>query len=58
MAGDAIVLALGDRGSPESSGLAASLWQSSSELIANALLSPFVRSLADGSLPKYALLCM
>ena len=52
MSGDAIVLALGDRGSPESTELAAALWQDSARQIADALHSPFVRSLADGSLPK------
>ena len=52
MSGDAIVLALGGRGSPESVGIAADLWQDSANEVAFALHSPFVKSLADGSLPK------
>lgn len=54
MSGDAAVLALGGRGSPESTGIAADLWQDSSNATAIALHSPFVKGLADGSLPKYA----
>ncbi|KAA6428416.1 MAG: hypothetical protein FRX49_01292, partial [Trebouxia sp. A1-2] len=52
MSGDAIVLALGGRGPPESTGIAAALWLDSAAHVASALHSPFVRSLADGSLPK------
>lgn len=54
MSGDAIVLALGGRGPPESAGVAAALWDDSTADVASALHSPFVKSLADGSLPKYA----
>ena len=58
MSRDAIVLALGDRGPPESVGVAAALWQDSASEIASALHSPFVKSLADGSLPRCACCCL
>ena len=58
MSGDAIVLALGHRGSPESAGTSASLWQDSACEVATALHSPFVKGLADGSLPKYVWLLL
>lgn len=48
------MLALGGRGMPENAGIAANLWQDSSSATAAALHSPFVKGLADGSLPKYA----
>ena len=54
MSGDAIVLALRGRGLPESAEIAAALWHDSAADVASALHSPFVKSLADGSLPKYA----
>ena len=54
------MLALGGRGVPENAGIAADLWQDSSSTVAVALHSPFVKGLADGSLPKYAVtqLCL
>ena len=60
MSGDAALLALEGRGFPESAGIAAALWQDSSNEISAALHSPFVKGLADGTLPRYVyvyLLC-
>ena len=53
MSGDAALLALEGRGFPENAGIATDLWQDSSNATAAALHSPFVKGLADGSLPKY-----
>ena len=52
MSGDAALLALEGRGFPENAGIATALWQDSSKEIAAALHSPFVKGLADGSLPR------
>lgn len=52
MSMDATVQALTGRGLPESTGTAAALWQECSLYINAALYCPFVRGLADGSLPK------
>ena len=52
MSGDAALLALEGRGFPENAGIATALWQDSSNEIASALHSPFVKGLADGSLPR------
>ena len=52
MSGDAALLALEGRGFPENSGIASDLWQGSSTEVAAALHSPFVKGLADGSLPR------
>lgn len=52
MSGDAALVALEGRGFPENAGIATALWQDSSSEIAAALHSPFVKGLADGSLPR------
>ena len=57
MSGDAALLALEGRGFPENEGIASALWQESSHEIASALHSPFVKGLADGSLPRCVCAC-
>ena len=52
MSGGAALLALEGRGFPENAGISTALWQESSNEIASALHSPFVKGLADGSLPR------
>lgn len=57
LAVDAAVQALTIRGSPESTYTASSLWKDCYNSISIALHCPFVKSLADGSLPKYSFVC-
>ena len=57
LATDAAVRALTIRGSPETTHIASSLWRDCTDKINTALHCPFVRSLADGSLPKYGFAC-
>ena len=49
---DAAVQALTGRGLPESPGTSRALWQDCAINTNAALCCPFVRTLADGSLPK------